>query len=384
MRARQDAGPHARNPPPAEDQMAHPDALRRLKDFLALHALGVTLTAATFVFDVMTPLGVASGVPYALLVLLSLRSPDPGLTWFAAISGTVLSILGSLLSAGEATWTVLANRILALFVIWVTAALCLNYKRQARELERDRQVLAEAEKMASLGGVASGIAHELGTPLATIHGRMRMLEKKLDTGSVAVDEVRRVVRIVDELTERMTRIIRGMTSVTRNADGDPFERTSVARIARDVVELGSERAVRLGIDLRLRVDGAQAVGPALHAPCRETQVGQVLVNLINNAFDAVVHLPERWIEVSVEADEQAVHLAVTDSGSGLSPELRDKVMAPFFTTKPAGKGTGLGLAISRSIAEAHHGALWIDDACPHTRFVLSLPRTRGGREDTRM
>lgn len=353
-----------------------PELRRRLSHLLALHGTGALIAAGTFLFDLLTPLGIAAAIPYVLLVLLSLRSPEARLTWFAALSGTLLNLLGFLLSEGGASTAALANRGLALFVLWTTAALCLRHKRQARELERDQQALVEADKMASLGGAAAGIAHELGTPLATIRGRVQMLGRKLDAGRADSEEVRRVLRIVEELAERMSRIIRGMSSVTRNSDGDPFEKASLARIAHDAVELCSERTRRLGIDLRLRIESAVGREDELHVPCREAQIGQVLINLIRNAADAVHELPQRWIEVAVEPDARSVHLGVTDSGGGLPPELRERVMAPFFTTKPVGEGTGLGLAISRSIAGAHHGALWIDDASPHTRFVLSLPRSR--------
>lgn len=353
--------------------MKRPGLRRRTRGALALHTVGVPLAAAAFLFDVMTPLGVAAAVPYVLLVLLSLRSPESGLTWFAAISGTVLCGLGFALSEGAVSGAALINRALALFVLWMTAALCLVHKRQARALERDQQALIEAERMASLGGVAAGIAHELGTPLATIRGRMRILQQKLDGGSVDAAEVERVLRILDERTEQMTRIIRGMRSIARDSEGDPLEVASAARIAGDAVTICSDRMRRLGIDLRLRIAGDET-DPVLHVPCREAQVGQVLVNLITNAADAVCELKQRWIEVSVECDDRAVHLMVTDSGTGLPPELREKVMIPFFTTKPVGKGTGLGLAVSRSIAAAHHGALWIDGASDHTRFVFSIPR----------
>jgi C4-dicarboxylate-specific signal transduction histidine kinase len=99
----------------------------------------------------------------------------------------------------------------------------------------------------------------------------------------------------------------------------------------------------------------------------------VLLNLLNNAFDAVCDLPKPWVQVEANAVGNHVEISVTDSGSGIPAEIRNRIMQPFFTTKEAGKGTGLGLSISHGIASEHGGKLYIDEQSPHTRFVLVLP-----------
>jgi signal transduction histidine kinase len=95
---------------------------------------------------------------------------------------------------------------------------------------------------------------------------------------------------------------------------------------------------------------------------------------LNNAFDAIAELEPKWIELAVSATaERMVQISVTDCGNGIPAAIRDKIMNPFFTTKPVNKGTGLGLSISRSIMEDHGGKFYLDTECAHTRFVLELP-----------
>ncbi len=345
-------------------------APQQIQQFTAIHSSGIVIAVATFAFDLLVPLGVAAAIPYALLVLLSLRSPGPGLTWFAAISGTVLTMAGYALSPeGGVLWIVLTNRFLALFVIWLTAYFCFDHKRHNRRMREAQRIAVKSERMASLGEMAAGVAHELGNPLAALQGRVELLEIQLKSNRADDQAIRGGMEIIYELSERMARIIRGMRTFARDASSDPLTPVSVSELIRDVLEFSKDRMLKLGIGVQ--VDG---LDPKLRVPCREAQISQVLVNLLNNAADAIHELQERWIRIQVSASEDTVQISVADSGKGIPEELRSKVMKPFFTTKKADRGTGLGLSISQGIIEAHSGSLWIDENCPNTRFVMSLPR----------
>ena len=100
----------------------------------------------------------------------------------------------------------------------------------------------------------------------------------------------------------------------------------------------------------------------------------MLLNLLNNAVDAVQPLPEKWVELKVKNVGKDVEISVTDSGRGIPEKIRDKLGQPLFTTKVVGQGTGLGLSISRGIVEANGGSLNLDPDCEHTRFVVVLPK----------
>jgi C4-dicarboxylate-specific signal transduction histidine kinase len=120
---------------------------------------------------------------------------------------------------------------------------------------------------------------------------------------------------------------------------------------------------------------ASAIDPDAVISCREAQICQVLLNLLQNAYDELVDREgDRWVKLDVTYCAGWVILSVTDSGRGISPEYRAHIMEPFFTTKPVGKGMGLGLSISRSIALEHGGTLELDEESPHTCFRMKLPR----------
>jgi C4-dicarboxylate-specific signal transduction histidine kinase len=119
---------------------------------------------------------------------------------------------------------------------------------------------------------------------------------------------------------------------------------------------------------------ASSIPADLEVECRGAQISQVLVNLLNNAYDAVQGLPEKWVSLDVNDAGERIELAVTDSGPGLPAEVRAKLFQPFFTTKPEGQGIGLGLSLSKAIVETHRGTLTVDTASRNTRFVVQLPK----------
>jgi PAS domain S-box-containing protein len=244
-----------------------------------------------------------------------------------------------------------------------------DVKRMQEESERSRAALLHSEKMASVGELAAGIAHELGNPLATIRGRMEFLEMQLQAGKAGQAETLTTLNTVKQLCDRMAGIIRGMRSLSRDGTNDPFQKIAVGRLINDVLGFAWEGFQRHGIDVQpLEVDDS------LEVWCQETQIGQVIVNLVNNAKDAILELPEKWIKIEAIDRDPFVEIAVTDSGHGITKEMQDEIMKPFFTTKAMGKGTGLGLSISTAIVESHGGTLRIDTECPHTRFVVRLPK----------
>jgi C4-dicarboxylate-specific signal transduction histidine kinase len=143
---------------------------------------------------------------------------------------------------------------------------------------------------------------------------------------------------------------------------------SVRKIVGSTLELCTERFRNHQIELR--------VGeiPEIELVCREVQIAQILLNLLNNAFDAVLQEPEKWVALEIVVRPEAIEFSVTDGGAGIPESVRANMMNPFFTTKPVGQGTGLGLSISSGIAEEHAGSLRFDSTAPHTRFVLTLSR----------
>jgi PAS domain S-box-containing protein len=247
-----------------------------------------------------------------------------------------------------------------------------DQKLAFEQTEHQRAALMHSEKMASLGELAAGIAHELGNPLATIGGRMEFLEMLIHSGKGSQEETLKTINTVKLLADRMASIIRGMRALSRDGTNDPFQSVSVAQLIKDVLGFTWDSFKKHGIQVQLG-----ELDDRIEISCQETQISQVFVNLINNAKDAILALDERWIKIEIFDHDSTVDVAVTDSGTGIPKDLHDKVMLPFFTTKPTGKGSGLGLSISRAIIENHGGRLSIDPGSPNTRFVIRLPKKRG-------
>lgn len=230
---------------------------------------------------------------------------------------------------------------------------------------------AGASKMAALGEMAAGIAHEINNPLAIITGHVQQLKDMVESNDLDKESMVEVADKVDQTALRISKIIRSLRFFARDGQEDPFEEASVREIVKDTLEFCRQRFLSHAIDLRVR-----EISENLIVECRAVQIGQVLLNLLNNAHDAIESLPERWIELTVEDLGSQVKIAVVDSGAGIAASIRTRILEPFFTTKEMGKGTGLGLSISRGIMESHHGKLYLDADWPHTRFVMEIPKTQ--------
>ncbi len=228
--------------------------------------------------------------------------------------------------------------------------------------ERDER-LVRADKLATMGALATGIAHEVSTPLGVILGRAeQLLPRQSD------DRARRAVETIAEQTERIFAVIRGFLALARG--GQPALSRSapeaLARAALGLVEHRFEKA-RIRIDLDIGSDLPKIA-------CEPRLLEQVLVNLLLNACDACSE-GGTSVTLSVYADGERVAFVVIDDGVGIRPEVAERATEPFFTTKPEGKGTGLGLAIANEIVKHHCGSLTLSPSAQGrgSRVSVELP-----------
>jgi PAS domain S-box-containing protein len=242
-------------------------------------------------------------------------------------------------------------------------------KRVERELEASRAQMVSSSRLSALGMMAGGIAHEINNPLAVIHASAANINRMVESGSVEVSGLLKNSNRISQTADRISRIVRSLCHVARESSADEFRETRVRDIVDETLELCAERF--RAHNTRLVVS---AVDPDLKISSREAQICQVLLNLLQNAFDELVDLKgDRWVKLEVAVCPGWVVFSVSDSGPGIAPEHRAHIMEPFFTTKPAGKGIGLGLSISRSIALEHGGTLELDQESTYTCFRLKLP-----------
>lgn len=237
-----------------------------------------------------------------------------------------------------------------------------------RDLESERLKAIQSSKLASVGEMAAGIAHELNNPLGIIDAYAFALEDARRRGDDAKAEEH--VRSIRAAVTRAGRIVHGLRKFTRESMNDPPEEIDVTSLVDEAVSLSEPRLREHGVAIKLEVE------PNVRVRGRSIELGQVLVNLVANAIDAVRGRADKWVRVAVTKDEGGVAtIAVLDSGPGIPADLASDVFRAFFTTKKVGEGTGLGLSISRSIVEGHGGTLTYEPVEERARFVIRLPGT---------
>jgi signal transduction histidine kinase len=231
------------------------------------------------------------------------------------------------------------------------------------ELERRLQ---RADKLISIGQLAAGVAHEIGSPLQVLVGRARAIA----TRDYEPSAMRRQALIIADQGERIAAIVERLLDYARRHPARPVS-TNVGDAAASVVDLLSSEAERRGIALRC----ARAVStPMVMSPPGELQ--QIVLNLTLNALDATLRGGEVIVEVGPAASKDGcgVEIAVVDTGRGIPPEERERVFDAFFTTRADQGGTGLGLAVVRSLAVEHGGVVTLDSTIGEgTRIAVWLP-----------
>ncbi len=235
---------------------------------------------------------------------------------------------------------------------------------------QQQQTLVSSAKMSSLGEMAGGVAHEINTPLAIIGLKIEQLEKCLMDDIINPMDLIEGLEAIKSTTQRISKIISGLRFFARDGKSLPTQLTTIEAIVEDTFSFCKEKFSNHGVQLELKND---SISP-LQLKCRSVEISQVLLNLLNNAFDSIESQKNKWVRVGIADKNDFIELTVTDSGLGISKEIQDKIMQPFFTTKPVGKGTGLGLSISRGIIESHQGKLFLNADTPNTCFTILLPK----------
>lgn len=241
-------------------------------------------------------------------------------------------------------------------------------KKAESQLKEQQLLMAASAKMAALGEMAAGIGHEINNPLASIQANAEDLKDMVQTGRASSNHIVERLARIEKTCERIAKIIEGLRLFAREEKSGVLHNSRVSELVAETIELCGERFRQHGIDLRI-----PTISPDLKVQCRPEQISQVLLNLLMNAYDAVMDLAEKWVELTVTAEQGQVVMRVRDSGVGVPKDIQSQIMQPFFTTKEPGKGMGLGLSISQGIVRNHEGSLELNSAAPHTEFEVRLP-----------
>lgn len=250
-------------------------------------------------------------------------------------------------------------------IVSVITTELVEARNKIREQEAQSHYTA---KLVSLGEMAAGIAHEINNPLTIIQGYANVMQKLLTSESPDKDAVKMVAGKISDTTERISKTIRSLKTLSRNAEKDPMEDVDIRTVFQNCLDICEQRFRNHGVDLRLPSEI-----PEIIVRGKEVQLSQVLMNLLNNGVDAAKETKGHWVEIKLEKSDLWFDILVLDSGTGIPKDIKGKIMNPFFTTKDVGEGTGLGLSISRKIMEEHKGELSLIENSPYTTFRMRLP-----------
>ncbi len=264
------------------------------------------------------------------------------------------------------------------------ARLAESFNEMARQLKHDRHELEErvhelqrasvslataeaqvlrSERLASVGRLSAGVAHEIGNPLSAILGLVELVR----SGDLDSDEQDEFLGRVQKETERIHTIIRGLLDYSRRGDDADDAEADLAEVVEDAVALVAPQKEldRVEIEVVHDTNDAFVKGSADH-------LKQLVLNLLLNAADAMADEREGAITIALSREAHFVVMSLTDSGPGIKDDVIEHLFEPFVTTKPTGKGTGLGLAVCHSIVEHAGGTIEAENVDGGARFTVKL------------
>lgn len=244
-----------------------------------------------------------------------------------------------------------------------------NEKWQTSQLR-----LMDNSRLASLGEMAGGIAHEINNPLTIIKMRVVSLRKKFKKNQMDEASFTSAMDNIEETVERISKIIKGLKNLV-HGKVDDIDVVKIKEVFETVQSVCDDSMRSKGIQFKVNYD-EDSFNQLVR--CSTVQLSQVILNLLKNSIDAIEehqNIDEsRWISIDTAFRNNRIYFYFNDSGPGIPGKYKQKIFDPFFTTKPVGKGTGLGMPICKSIVEQHGGSLLLaEDRSKDGNFVMELP-----------
>lgn len=243
-------------------------------------------------------------------------------------------------------------------------------KAHLEQIRIQQEKLIMSAKMASLGEMAAGVAHEVNNPLAIISNKVQLIRSQLEKGKLDSEKIFFELDRMDATIHRIASIIQGLRSFARESENDPYSENQLHELIEETLDLCRQRISAKGVRLDLFMPDSP-----VYFKARGVQISQVILNLLNNALDALDTLEageEKWIRIKIIETADKLQFIISNSGPGIPENIQEKIMQPFFTTKKIGQGTGLGLSISQGIVAQHGGQLYLDTTAPTTTFIFEI------------
>lgn len=233
---------------------------------------------------------------------------------------------------------------------------------------KDRAQRFHQSQLFALGQMCAGIAHEINNPLAVISGNVSIVGRVLEKNNVEATPYILYLEKINKMVERVTKIIKGLRNFARDGSHDPMEEVNLKALIKETLDLCKMRFEGYRVPLQVDLGEEDSIVRG-----RPVQISQVILNILNNAFDAVETLEEKWVSLKLKKQDKNIIVEISDSGKGIPKDAVEKIFQPFYTTKDPQKGMGLGLSISHGIIMEHEGELSVDCTQPHTTFAIRLP-----------
>ncbi|MDC1175129.1 HAMP domain-containing sensor histidine kinase [Bacteriovoracaceae bacterium] len=271
------------------------------------------------------------------------------------------------------------DQIMALiFNTVIVAFFLLTKERSDKELlesqeyiRKQQETIFKKSRMAELGKVSGGIAHEINNPMTIILANAQRIKKEIQQKNPDLEKIQKISEKIEKTGKRVGKIIDGLKHFSRDGATDDFQEIDFCVLLDEVKEMFYEKMHQSEISLSIEIENTES-----KVFGRFTQIYQILVNIIDNACDALENESDKSIKIICKSEDQYFNVIIRDSGPGIAEDIEEKVFQPFFTTKPVGKGTGLGLSICIGIMNEHGGCLKIDRSFNDSRLVLKFPLTK--------
>jgi len=244
----------------------------------------------------------------------------------------------------------------------------LIVKKRTLELDNERAKTIHDSKLKALGVLAGGVAHEINNPLSIINLNTSLLRRLIISHNITDPKFEKITDDIAKTVNKISAIIKALKNISRDSSNDQLEEVNIEKLIDEVVDLAS---INFNLSV-IKIEKISTLNPHQIVSCRQGQIQQVILNLLNNAIDEVLKTENPWIKIGINKKAENLEIIISDSGPGVALENREKIFDPFFTTKDIGKGTGLGLSISKKIIQQHGGDLYIGKgSC--SQFILTFP-----------
>lgn len=244
-------------------------------------------------------------------------------------------------------------------------------KKIEDNLASERLRSINASKLAAIGTLAGEIGHEINNPIAIIKSITFLIREMIESNEMTEDLLMKKIDTIDSTLDRISNIIRSLKNLSRKGLNETRKVCPIKEVLADVIPLVELRMKKNGIRFNFNPED-----PVLDTTisCFHVQIGEVFMNLLTNAADAVASSERPEVQLDFSVTDKELCIRVRDNGPGVAQEVQQKIFEAFFTTKELGKGTGLGLSISKNIIKAHGGEISIEPSDVGACFLVKLPR----------